>query len=221
MATIHELLPRVAASIGAVAKTRQNQAQNYSFRGIDDFLNAVHGALTEHEVSLLPHVAEHRVEFRARDRGVTTHVFLTMEYTFAAPDGSSVVVSTVGEAADTSDKATNKAMSAALKYAILQTFTVPTLDIADSDRDTPDMGDRPYDEVLVITADEADDLKVAFNAITDDDARKQAKKDFVAEMGSLSQLPASRIREAQQWIEERVAKYRATTEQDGTKEPAP
>ncbi len=36
---------------------------------------------------------------------------------------------------DTSDKSTNKAMSAALKYAIIQALSIPTEELIDSERD--------------------------------------------------------------------------------------
>ena len=49
-----------------------------------------------------------------------------MAYTFYAPDGSNVRAVVVGEAMDSGDKSSNKAMSAALKYALLQIFRVPT-----------------------------------------------------------------------------------------------
>lgn len=59
---------------------------------------------------------------------------MTVTYNFTAADGSSVASKVVGEAFDFGDKATNKAMSAAHKYLLLQTFLIPTHDIADADQ---------------------------------------------------------------------------------------
>ena len=57
-----------------------------------------------------------------------------MKYHFYAEDGSSVIVGPVpAEGIDSSDKATNKALSAALKYMLIQTFSIPTEDMTDSD----------------------------------------------------------------------------------------
>jgi hypothetical protein len=51
-------------------------------------------------------------------------------------DGSSVTTVITGEAMDSGDKATNKAMSVALKYALLQMFLIPTDDMRDPDATT-------------------------------------------------------------------------------------
>jgi hypothetical protein len=51
---------------------------------------------------------------------------LTIKFTFYTTDGSSVSAVGIGHALDTSDKATNKAQSSALKYALMQTFLIPT-----------------------------------------------------------------------------------------------
>lgn len=148
---IYELMPKVAAAIGTVGKDKKasmGAGGSFSFRGIDDFLNACHTALVDHVVTLTPHVVEHRLIERERVKdgrtvGMTIHVIVTVDYTFTAPDASSCTVRTVGEAADTGDKATSKAMSQALKYALMHTFTVPTQDMAQADKaKSPDMGNR-------------------------------------------------------------------------------
>jgi hypothetical protein len=64
-----------------------------------------------------------------------------MEYDFFAEDGSKVTVGPIpAEGLDSGDKATNKALSAALKYALIQTFSVPTEDMAEADLDSPEIG---------------------------------------------------------------------------------
>lgn len=57
---------------------------------------------------------------------------------FVASDGSEVKISNVGEAMDSGDKGMNKAMSIALKYALMQMFLIPTEDIEDADSHTPE-----------------------------------------------------------------------------------
>ncbi len=49
-------------------------------------------------------------------------------------------MTTWGEGLDNSDKATNKAMSGAMKYALIELFCVPTQDVEDSDRTSPENG---------------------------------------------------------------------------------
>jgi hypothetical protein len=69
--------------------------------------------------------------------GAIFYVTVKCEFDFiSADDGSSHCVTTFGEAMDSGDKATNKAMSAALKYCCLQTFMVPTEGDNDSDATT-------------------------------------------------------------------------------------
>ena len=65
--------------------------------------------------------------------------FGTVEAEFdfvSACDGSKHTVKTYGEAMDSGDKATNKAMSAAYKYAAFQTFCIPTEGDNDADAQT-------------------------------------------------------------------------------------
>jgi hypothetical protein len=72
---------------------------------------------------------------------VDKHVSIMMEYDFYAEDGSKVTVGPVpAEGLDSGDKATNKALSAALKYALIQTFSIPTEDMAEADFETPEIG---------------------------------------------------------------------------------
>ena len=54
----------------------------------------------------------------------------------SAEDGSKTTARMIGEAMDSGDKATNKAMSAAYKYAAFQTFAIPTEGTPDADAET-------------------------------------------------------------------------------------
>lgn len=137
MGLIHELLPLVAEEIGAISKNRQNEQQRYKFRGIDDCYNAVHGPLVKHGISVSTQVSDlHREERETKTGGTLIYTTLLLTTTFWAKDGSSVVTVTAGEAMDSGDKSTNKAMSAALKYAFLQTFTIP-LEEPETEDDSP------------------------------------------------------------------------------------
>ena len=148
MTLVHEQLLKVMRTIGPIAKSRDMaQDGGFKFRGIDEFLDAAHPAFIEHEVMVTPEVIEtERVFHDRRDRqgnvfGFWTHVFVRVKFTFEAVDGSQRVAVTAGEGLDLSDKATNKAMSGALKYALVQALTIPVhgaLDEQDADQRTND-----------------------------------------------------------------------------------
>lgn len=142
--SIFGLMPKVMAAIGAIGKGRKNQQQGYSFRGIDDVYNAIHDALAENQVFPVPRVLEQKREERpSKSGGLMFHVVLLVETRFYAPDGSSVSAVTVGEAMDSSDKASNKAMSAAMKYALLETFCIPTEESKDTEDGHPEVAPVP------------------------------------------------------------------------------
>lgn len=144
---IYELIPKVADEIGAIAKNRVQSQQNYKFRGIDDVYNAVHGPLCKHGVFITTEVKEVSREERTTKSGsALTYTHLMMVVTFWAKDGSSVSTVTAGEAMDSSDKSTNKAMSAALKYAMFQTFTIP-LEEPESEDDHHEPQPRPDPQI--------------------------------------------------------------------------
>lgn len=137
---------KVMADIGAIGKNQKNVAQGFKFRGIDDFVNALYPALTKHGVFMTPRCVSERNELKDVTRsngkqGVDKHVTIMMEYDFYAEDGSKVTVGPIpAEGLDSGDKATNKALSAALKYALIQTFSIPTEDMAEADLDSPEIG---------------------------------------------------------------------------------
>jgi hypothetical protein len=143
---IYRKMSDVMREIGAVGKDQKNTAQGFKFRGIDQFVNALYPALTRHGVFMAPRALRHDQEIKEVVRsngksGVDKHVAIMMEYTFYAEDGSHVTVGPIpAEGLDSGDKATNKALSAALKYALIQTFSIPTEDMAEADLESPEMG---------------------------------------------------------------------------------
>lgn len=130
---IHAALIAVMRAVGPIAKDRQNTQQKYNFRGVDDVYNACHPHFAEHGVYSTSEILDAKHETTTvRDKSVIRAV-LRMRFTFHADDGSSVSTEVIGEGLDYGgDKASNKAMSAADKYAILQLLKIPTA-MADSD----------------------------------------------------------------------------------------
>jgi hypothetical protein len=140
-------VPHVYTAISAVmanlakngiSKERRNDSQGYAFRGIDDVYNALAPALSEHGLCILPQVKGRSVTEKVNSRGNTLfYVCVDVDFAFVSiKDGSHHTVSVSGEAMDSGDKATNKAMSAAYKYACIQAFCIPTEGDNDADSST-------------------------------------------------------------------------------------
>lgn len=141
---IIKALVGVMGEIGAIGKTRKNKDQNYQFRGIDDIYNAIQPALIKHNVIVIPNFEFLKREERpSKSGGVLTFSTVKGIFTFAHIDGSKINATAIGEGMDSSDKSTNKAMSAAFKYALLQTLCIPTEEHIDSERDTPQPLPKP------------------------------------------------------------------------------
>jgi hypothetical protein len=140
---VYQSIGQVSAALSkeGISKGRQNQQQGYSFRGIDDCLNALAPLLSANNLVILPEVLERDVvERQTRQGGALFYVTVKVRYAFVnAEDDSRHDVVTYGEAMDSADKATNKAMSAAYKYAVIQAFCIPTEGDNDADAHTHDV----------------------------------------------------------------------------------
>jgi len=150
---VAEVTPLVYTKIAAVSaalakegigKTRKNAQQGYQFRGIDDVLNALAPLLSANGLVILPRVLSREMtERESKSGGVLFSVVVFAAFDFvAAEDGSMHTVQTYGEAMDSADKATNKAMSACYKYAAFLAFCIPTEGDNDADATTPEAGAR-------------------------------------------------------------------------------
>lgn len=152
--TIFEAMAKVAEEIGAVAKNLKNVESGYAARGIDDVLNAVHGPLTKNGVTVAPKVlrADYEVVEVGRNRTQMRQATLRVRFRFYGPRGDHIDVVTCGEALDSGDKATNKAMGGAFKYALLHTFTIPLIG-DDADSSSPERSERRDEIPLASKAD--------------------------------------------------------------------
>jgi hypothetical protein len=134
------------AAIG-ISKDKKNAQQGYNFRGIDDVYGALAPILAKHGLCILPRVLSRDVtERQTRQGGALFYVAVECEFDLvAAEDGSKHTIKTFGEAMDSADKATNKAMSAAYKYAAFQAFCIP-VEVEDADATTHDVKGKPAPE---------------------------------------------------------------------------
>ena len=131
---IYEAISNVMAEIGAVGKNSKNGQQGFMYRGIDDVMNALSPALIKNKVFVVPEILEQIREERKTSKGGTLiYSICKVKYTFYTTDGSSIEATVIGEGMDSGDKATNKAMSTAFKYACFQVFCIPTEEMVDPD----------------------------------------------------------------------------------------
>lgn len=136
---IYKAISSVMSDIGVVGKDKINKQQGFKFRGIDDVMNALNPALVKNKVFVVPEIIEQsREERTTRQGGVLIYSICKVRYTFFTTDGSSVCAIVIGEGMDSGDKATNKAMSIAFKYACFQVFCIPTEELMeDPDAECP------------------------------------------------------------------------------------
>lgn len=140
---IYESITAAMADIGAVGKTKWNDQQKFKFRGIDDVMNSLHPVLEKNKIFVVPEVLEQTREDRVSGKGnPLIYSICKIKYTFFAEDGSSITAVVIGEGMDSGDKATNKAMSIAFKYALFQIFCIPTEEMQDPDADSPDVASK-------------------------------------------------------------------------------
>lgn len=136
---IYAAICGVMEDVGAVGKGDYNKQQGFKYRGIDAVMNALNPAMIKHKIFCTPEVLEQtREERETRNGGNLIYSVCRMRYRFYTTDGSFVEAIVVGEGMDSGDKATNKAMAVAFKYACFQTFCIPTENLMDDpDKETP------------------------------------------------------------------------------------
>ena len=185
MANIYQSISAVMAEIGAVGKNQVNSQQGFKYRGVDAVMNAINPALVNNKVFIVPEVLEEkREERRTAKGGLLLYSICKIKFTFFAEDGSNVSAVTVGEGMDSGDKATNKAMAVAFKYACFQVFCIPTEEMIDPDAEVhevaPDNGkaEKPKEEA------KPDETPVAE---TDEEKNKKM-------MDEIGKLPISAIK---------------------------
>lgn len=162
-----------------IGKNQRNQAQNFSYRGIDDILNAVSSALVEARLVILPEIEDAEIVTLQNEKQGRQGSFTQIIYTakmvgryriVSVDDGSSHCVSVPAHSFDMSDKSINKALSAAYKYMCVQVFSIPLEGMEDQDADhiepspqleaAPDDVDKLRDAIRGSAS--LDDLQKAF-----------------------------------------------------------
>lgn len=151
---IFQRLADINKEVGAIQKTKKNTQQNFLYRGIDDVMIELHDLFAKHEVFITQKVIEKSREERpSKSGGLNIWSIVTYEFTFAAPDGTYITTQMVGEAMDSGDKGNNKCVSVALKYALINMFSIPTKEQQkiDTDRNTVELSARlPQEDIKKI-----------------------------------------------------------------------
>lgn len=166
---IYEAMTKVMMEIGAIGKDKTNMQQGFKYRGIDQVYNELQPILSKNKIFTLPEALAQSREEKINKNGTTLfYSRVTMKYTFCCDDGSSVSCVVIGEGMDSGDKATNKAMAIAHKYALLQTFCVPTEDMPDPDSEVHEVkppnriSDKQFDVITdLILKTETDEVAFA------------------------------------------------------------
>jgi len=150
---VYKAIAAVAKDLSeiGISKSSRNQQQGFQFRGIDAVYNALSPSLVKNGLVILPRIIERSVTERTTQKGgLLFYVVVKAEFDFVATeDGSHHTVVTFGEAMDSGDKATNKAMSIAYKYAAFQAFCIPTEETAqDPDAEVHNVAPASADQIL-------------------------------------------------------------------------
>jgi hypothetical protein len=145
MKNVYQLIAAVSQEIAetGISKDRNNSQQGYKFRSIDDVYNKLSPILARAGLVILPRVISRELVERTTVKGsILFYTTVQVEFDFiSSHDGSKHTISVFGEAMDSGDKSTNKAMSAAYKYAAFQSFCIPT----EGDNDADQTSQEPID----------------------------------------------------------------------------
>ena len=145
---IYESITKIMEEVPAIGKNQVNTQQKFKFRGIDDVMNALQPLLSKHKVFIVPEILEQvREERSTKTGGNLIYSICKIKYKFYAEDGTFIEATTIGEGMDSGDKATNKAMAIAMKYALFQVFCIPTEEMKDPDSETPEES-KPKEQTI-------------------------------------------------------------------------
>jgi hypothetical protein len=121
---LREKFAEVRRRLGYVQKRGHNERHNYNYVTAADLAGSVGDILAERGVVVIPQLQSISTETpRSSSERIAR---IVMNYRFVdAGSGEELAVRVAGEGADAGDKAPYKAMTGALKYALLQSFSWP------------------------------------------------------------------------------------------------
>jgi hypothetical protein len=139
---LKQKLAEVRRRISYIQKRGHNERFNYSYVTAADIAGAVGDALAELEVVVIPNLESISHENISPNQGYPDRLTrVVMTYTFMDVNSAEeLTVKMPGEGRDPGDKGPYKAMTGALKYALLQSFLIATGDDPEDER--ADSGQR-------------------------------------------------------------------------------
>jgi ERF superfamily len=192
-----------------VQKRGYNPRFNYNYVTAADIAGAVGDILAELGVVVVPRLESISHEAtRAQGRTEAEHVArVVMSYSFVDVDtAEEITVKTAGEGLDSGDKAPYKAMTGALKYALLQSFLLATGDDPEEERfiptnrsSSPTRGERSE---RTITADELRELR----QLIDDTGTELERVLTYYKLTSLDEMTEATYRRALDLLQRKRAK---------------
>lgn len=190
-----------------IAKNRKNESQGFKFRGIDDVMNRMAKHLSEANLVIAPRISSREVNERVNSRGNPLfYVTVQVDYTiYSTIDGSSIVCSVPGEAMDSGDKATNKALSIAYKYLAFQLFAIPIDE--DPDATTHTVGAKPpatgFMDAPNVTTISKDELDIVMMLLAQSGVKEQTILKAYG-IGDMVALPKSKLDEVVTKLQSRI-----------------
>ena len=131
---VHEAINHVMGRVGYVQK-QDAKGLPYTFAGEAAFIKAVRPHLVDVGLVVYQSNVELLGRFEFTSKGGAPGINILAKFTWTwvhTTSGTSIEVTTIGEAADYGDKAANKAMTAGMKYNMRQTLVIETGDDPDT-----------------------------------------------------------------------------------------
>ena len=199
---LRQKLAQVRRRIGYVQKRGHNERFNYSYVTAADIAGSVGDILAELGVIVIPRLEDISYE-SAVGRGEATRMArVVMAYTFADVDsGEEVIAKVAGQGLDPGDKAPYKAMTGALKYALLQSFLLATGDDPEDERADARFSTPSSDRL--INAEEVRELE----KLIDDTGTDLERVLAYYKVASLGEMTETAYRRAVEVLNRKLTKY--------------
>lgn len=147
MPEIHIAISKCMDEVGFVSKSRTNDLQKYKYRGIEEIYASVQKVFAKYGIYSVNTILSERSEERTTKNG--SHLIYRILHIrhrfYCSADSSYIETETIGEGMDSGDKASNKAMSVAEKYSIIQLLKIPTSEAIDPDAESHEV--KPKNEL--------------------------------------------------------------------------
>lgn len=134
MKSIHTKLSAILKAVGYIEKTGTNASQGYKYVQAAAVADKIRNEFADRGLTMIPENIE------VTESGLTPsgkQALVTLRITWKITDSESgefVTFQSVGSGSDSTDKAVYKAMTGALKYALLLGFLIPTGDDPENEK---------------------------------------------------------------------------------------